>query len=87
MIGLVFFLLILYTCFLNFWLCCVFVAMCGLSLVLVSGGYSCFGAWAQQLWDMGSVASWHLLGPGMELESPALQGGFLTMGKPVKPQD
>ena len=29
-----------------FWLCWVFVAVCGLSLVAASGGYSCCGAWA-----------------------------------------
>ena len=73
--------------FFNVWLCWVFVAMCGLALVLVSGGYSCFGAWAEQLWDVGSVASWYLLGSGMEPVSPASQGGFLTTGEPVKPQD
>ena len=30
----------------NFWLCWVFVAACGLSLVVASGGYSRCSAWA-----------------------------------------
>ena len=28
---------------------------------------------------------WHLPGPGIELVSPALRGGFLTTGPPGKP--
>ena len=30
----------------SFWLCWVFVAARGLSLVVASGGFSCCGAWA-----------------------------------------
>ena len=54
--------------FFNFWLRWVFLAACGLSLVVVSGGYSSLrsagsrctgfsscGTRAQQLWHMGSV--------------------------------
>ena len=45
--------------FLNFWLCRVFIFMCGLSLVAVSGGYSLlwsstgFVFWCLLLWDSG----------------------------------
>ena len=46
--------------FIYFWLCWVFVAMCRLSLVVASGGYSllrCVGfslRWLLLLWSMGS---------------------------------
>ena len=38
-------------------------------------------------WHEGSVVERHLSrpGPGIELVSPALQGGFLTAGPPGKP--
>ena len=57
----------------SFWLCCLFVAVCGLSLIVVSGGYSLVGVnglliavsigcevGAQSLWHMGLVAPWHV---------------------------
>ena len=66
--------------------------MRGLSLVEVSGDYSLVFICKLlaevaslvvelQLWSMGSVVveSWNLPGPGIELVSPALAGGFLTI--------
>ena len=50
--------------FIYFWLCWVFIAACGISLAVASGGcspmlcsgFSCFRAWAQEWWPAGSVA-------------------------------
>ena len=69
-----------------FWLCWVFVAVSGLSLVSESGGYPLAavlglltvvaplvcGPRAWLLWGM-----WDLPGPGIRSVSPALAGGFL----------
>ena len=40
-----FFFFLIYLC-IYFWLCWVFVAVCGLSLVVLSRGYSHCGAWS-----------------------------------------
>ena len=42
-----------------FWLCWVFVAVCGLSLVVLSRGYSSCGAWAASA-VVSLVAEWSL---------------------------
>ena len=75
---LVFFFFLIYL----FWLCWVIVAVLGLSLVVVSGGFSCCGAWALGGWaslvvarglsNCGTWASllrsvWDLPGPGSNL--------------------
>ena len=65
--------------FIYFWLRWVFVAVGGLCLVAVSGGYSL--SRAQLLRGM-----WHLPGPGLEPVSPALAGGFSTTVPPGKPR-
>ena len=61
LIGLLgFFLINLFILFIYFWLCWVFVAACGFSLVAASGRYSslwCAGfslQWLLLLWSMGS---------------------------------
>ena len=86
--------------FFFFWLCWVFVAACGLSLVM-SRGYSpvaaslCVGFSCRRGWT--AVVAPHRLscpeacgilipGPGIEPVSPALQGGFLTTGLSGKPK-
>ena len=51
-LGLIFF--FFFNLFIYFWLCWVFVAVHGLSLVAVSGGYS-------SLWFMGFSLQWLLL--------------------------
>ena len=65
--------------YLFIWLHEVLVAACGIF---------CCGAWTLQLWHAGfscSVACKILvLQLGIELVSPALQGGFLTTGPPGK---
>ena len=110
--------------YLCFWLCWVFVAARGLSLVVASGGYCflrCTGfslrcllllrstalraqasvvvacglsscglrALEFRLSSCGTQAQlvhgmWDLPGPGLELMSPALAGGFLTTAPPGK---
>ena len=71
----------------------------GFSLIVVSGGFSCCGAWALEhrlnSCDQGlscPVAhetfldqGWDLPGPGIERMSPALVGGFFTTEPPGKP--
>ena len=48
--------------------------------------FSSFSSWAQQLWDRGVLRSiWDCPRPGIESGSPALQGGFLTIGPPGSP--
>ena len=58
--------------------------------VAAARGLSSCGSWAlehrlQELWCTSLAAPRHLPGPGIELLSPALQGGFLTMETPGKP--
>ena len=82
--------------FLYFWLCWVFVAVCGFSLaavlrLLIAVASRC---WPQALRHMGfgscgAQASllccmWNLPGPETESVSPALAGKFLTIGPPGK---
>ena len=58
-LGPVFFLINLFILFIYFWLCWVFVAVCGLSLVAASGGYSslrCMGFSLQWLLLLQSTA-------------------------------
>ena len=75
-----------------YWLRWVFVALCGLSLVVASRSYSSTwwsglliavavscGAQAQQLWCL-----WSLPWPGIEPVSPASAGRFFTTLPPVK---
>ena len=86
--------------FISFWLHWVFVAACGLSLVVASGG--CSSLWCAGFTSGGSRAlelrlsscgmralllhgMWDLPGPGLEPMSPALAGGFLTTAPPGKP--
>ena len=84
--------------FVHFWLLSVFVGVCGLSLVVMSGGYSslwcsgfscgsfCCSSWALEpsgfsshgAWTYLLPCMWGLLGPGIEPESPALAGRFIT---------
>ena len=83
--------------FFFFWLPCVFIAVHGLSLVAVSGGYSllwCAGfslQWLLLLWSTGSrhvgfssCGMWDRPGPRLEPVSPALAGRFLTTAPPGK---
>ena len=74
--------------------CCL-----GFSLVVVSRGFSCCGAWALEhrlnSCDQGLSCpaahgtfldqGWNLPGPGIEPMSPALVGGFFTTEPPGKP--
>ena len=76
----------------QFWLCWVFIAVHGLPLVAVNGGYSLSWRSGFSLWwllllqSAGSVAMVHGLScsildlpePGIKPVSPALAGGFLT---------
>ena len=52
------------------------------------GGFSCCRVWSQQLQCMGLVALRHvyLSGPGIEPQSPALAGRFLSTVPPGKSQ-
>ena len=52
---------------------------------LLSVGFSSNNMWVQDLGHSGLVV-WKLPGPGIELVSPALVGGFLTTGPPGKSQ-
>ena len=68
----------LFILFIYFWLCWVFVAVRGLSLVVASGGYSSLQSRA-----LGARTSvvvthgmWDLPRPGIKPMSPALAGGF-----------
>ena len=45
-------------------------------------GFSSCGSWAELLHGM-----WNLPGPGVESVSPALEGGFLTIGPPGNSKD
>ena len=45
-------------------------------------GFSSCGSWAELLRGM-----WNLPGPGVESVSPALEGGFLTIGPPGNSKD
>jgi len=82
--------------FIYLWLHWVFIVVCGLSLVVAIGGHSliavgfscCPGSrtQAQHLWDAGVAApgTCNLPRLGIEPMSPALAGGFLTIGLPRK---
>ena len=82
--------------FIYFWLHCIFVASCGLSPVMASGGYCRCGEWAARcsslscgpraLGPSGLGVPWHVGSsrPGTERTSPALAGGFLTTRPPGK---
>ena len=89
-----------------FWLCWIFIAVCGCSLAASWGllfafsscstrashcsGFSCFRALsraqAQQLWQMGLVATWHV-GSSRTRDrtvSRELAGRFFTLKSPGK---
>ena len=44
--GIFFFFFFIKKLLIYFWLLCIFIALCGLSLVMASGGYCCCGEWA-----------------------------------------
>ena len=84
-------------CELFFWLCWVFIVVCG-SFVAACRLLSSCGVQAQYLRQTGSLvavlglscpAACGILVPrqGIEPMSPALEGGFLTTGPPGKPPD
>ena len=49
-------------------------------------GAQTLGKVTQELWCMGLVAPWHLLGPGINPKSPVLAGRFSTTGPPGESQ-
>ena len=85
--------MIIFFKFIYFWLCWVFIAACGLSLVEVSRGCSLV-AMSRLLplvaslvaeHRLSSCGAWDLPRARIEPGSPALAGRLLTTGPPGKP--
>ena len=86
-------------CVMYFWLCWVFIAVCGSAPVVVSGGRSSYGVWAsccrgfsctgwaQQLGHTGLVALQHVESSQTRdrTVSPVLVGEFSTIGHQGSP--
>ena len=70
-------------------LCCskwAFTACGEQGLTTLHWGARTLGKVTQELWCTGLVAPWHLLGPGINPESPVLAGRFSTTGPPGESQ-
>ena len=89
MLSLCFVVIFKFYLFIYLWLHWVFVTASGLSLVVVSRGYSIVAVCRLNSCSTEApvpLGMWNLPGPGIESVSSALAGKFLTTGPPGKSQ-